>query len=401
MRLSRIAGAGGRWLAGAWLGSLACCPQAAAELLKIHGTTYRALCNPVTGDVHTNSAQRSAFTLVMAGNQWRISVTNLALPGHWETRQSDGTNTFVIVPAGGGSATKDVEPARISQEATVTPGRIHTTLNADPLGVSLAYLAFIASAAELVDDTDPMPAPWTTTRDNMGNRGYRWEVQDEAGSPRVRRFELVRDRSLDRGFDEELLQLGTDYPDTSKEYARLLAAYDERGLIETGHVRARFVTLSETNSAGRLLPTTARLETFYPPPNGIRRGSVFELEVAGIESADATPAVRIASPPPAGTRVFDYRFKKQAGRKVFKYAEYVTRAGEDWPAAGDVRLAAQRDRWLRSGRDVSDFVDVRKRRLRIGWIAGAAALAGAGYALWRKRGGGGVTLEKDSRGGGS
>lgn len=384
MRLSGIAETGGRRILAVWLGVAACCPQAGAvELLRIHGTTYRALCNPLTGDVYTDSVRRSAFTLVMAGHQWRISATNVASPRQWETRQSDGTNTFVIVPAGGDPATDH------SQEATVTPGRIHTTLNADPMGVSLAYLAFIASPADLADDTDPMPAPWTTTRDNMGNRGYRWEVQGEAGSQSVRRFELVRDRSLDRGFDEELLQLAIDYPDTSKEYARLLAAYDERSLIETGHVRARFATVGETNTAGRLLPTAARLETFYPPPNGTRRGSVFELEIAGIESTAPTPGQRIAAPPSAGTRVFDYRFKKQAGRKVFKYAEYVTRAGEDWPAAGDARLGAQRDRWLRSGRDVSEFVDVRQRRWRIGVIAGAAALAGAGYAVWRKRGGGG------------
>lgn len=79
MRLSGIAETGGRRILAVWLGVAACCPQAGAvELLRIHGTTYRALCNPLTGDVYTDSVRRSAFTLVMAGHQWRISAEDLA-----------------------------------------------------------------------------------------------------------------------------------------------------------------------------------------------------------------------------------------------------------------------------------------------------------------------------------
>jgi len=319
----------------------------------------------------------------MSGRAWNVRVTDTDNPRWWELRAYDGTNSYSLRPLGGAFKAESPEQQRVDTNAVLinnAPWPIPSE-GADPLGIAAVCITygwspetFRTNGLGLVE----IPIPWTVVRDNLNAWGYKWVVHSWMDGRFLDSFEVVRDNRLDQDRKKELFRPEFDYPETLKAYNGYMAQLQDRHLRSNGCVRARYRVANWCRTNSVTLPQISKLEVFYPPPDSELPGRVFEVKgttfVTRETSAPMAPEVQ------RDTVVADYRYKRAKNTRIFKYAEYCLRPGDQWKGEHDPALLAQADEWLKHGRKYTHFADSGKRWFA--WFLLAAVLAAPALIAW-------------------
>lgn len=366
------------------------------KVIEVYGEYNTSAQNPKTGRAYVQDPRHvhAAFCVVICGNAWKITATNLSdisdptigfvlkkstVGQIW----SDGTNTFTMEPAHGQGAYATTNIVT----ASPTPFYLES-FDPDFLEMSLPWLTYCLSTNTSHPDKNghvTQPVPWLQPRFSPMAYGFRWIISPTADGEFISKLTLVRDHALDLSDGRTLLRTDFVYPNSLAAYER-----DENRLkllktIPNGFVQAKFTCLDWyfTNEAS--IPAESELQQFEYNPSQRYRYPVFEGRLTAakivLRNADVANIFPKVTQP---TQVVDFRYRRASRSRIYRYAEYTLQPGESWKSADDAVLLAQAARYLKYGPRYDFFLSPHKRNYLAWLLLVGVMLIPAIAVLWKK-----------------
>jgi len=329
----------------------------ANQTIVISGSVELQDYNPTTGKPHTNQHSRSSFVVMLSGDSWKCSVTNVDWPQWHAEFAYDGTNTYTILPfekalfAPFRGDWNTNPPSTGLHFLAIEPSDLFLQRGVDNYGLFTVWLTYGLCPQRLkTNKLGLVDRPLSGARQHPGGFGYKWLVDASPDGRFANRCEVVRDKALDLDYTGEFFRRELDYPETRqqiKEYEQHLAG---RRNTPTGYVKYRYTCTDWWRTNGFMIPAAASLELSISPRDGLLPWRVTKLKAANVtvRAGRQNLLLQIVAP----TQVQDYRYKRANESHIFKYAEYWLKAGESWKPANDPKLVAEAEEWLRSGPEI-------------------------------------------------
>jgi hypothetical protein len=341
------------------------------QIIEVIGTVDLQDYNPNTGQPHKDQHSLNTFAVTLSGDKFRICITNNDWP-QWAAQVNfDGTNTYTILPFSnalhppfGAQKSNTNPPPTDLQRVIIEPSSRFIQRDTENLGLSMTWLTYCFScqwsptnSAGLIE----LSLPLSGARRQLGAFGYKWVIVPSEGGRFVNKCDVVRDKSLDLGKEEELLRPEFDYPETLTEYNENVFDLTDRYQIASGLVKSRYRCLDLLGTNGIVIPIQSTFESFINPvsPDSSHRPfRIIKLKATTINVRDGVENLlpRVSTL----TAVEDYRYKRADKVRIFKYAEYKLNPGDPWKSSHDPELLAQAVDWMQHGRKFKHFANQSK-----------------------------------------
>lgn len=351
----------------------------AGQIIEVRGQVYAEKHNPKTGEVYSKSKSHGNFQAVICGDLWRFSVTNVDDGSFWSEVVYDGTNTYVIVPAGqyyqhGVAGDKSLNTARVIPSADFLP------IGRDDFGLTIGWLTYGLSPRTVEkkkgkNGAFEIPLPWET---RMVSFGFKWSFEFDNTARFLKTASAVRDHQLDINQKDEILRPEIRYPEDLSARNEYMVAVGIRKAIPTGFVGGRYSCKEwKKMENGNLIPASSELETFdspFPHPSGKMRLKADEISIKD-GNQEVLPKVEVR------TSIDDYRCRKVGSDRILSYGKYTLQPGETWKKNGDAFLAKITEEEFKDGTKL-DFT-TRSRNI-LAWMLLAVLCGPVAFMLWKK-----------------
>ncbi|HEX5220620.1 MAG TPA: hypothetical protein VFZ59_13700 [Verrucomicrobiae bacterium] len=336
--------------------SMSCGRVLGEQTLEIRGLTSWQDYSPWNGQSAEQYQAQHEFVAFISGNAWSFRVVNRDRPQWWGELVFDGTDTYTIQPKTQyGFLAKDqghVPETNLNEVLIEKSPRF--LRKSDELNLSIGWLTYGLSResvqinnAGFVD----MPTPTREIRSNPRAFGYKWVIKYSEDGRYATTCEVIRERALDLGDQDELLRPEMDYPETLASYNEYMELLGLRKATPTGFVDCRYTCTAWIRTNGLIAPTASKLEVFWYDPG--RGAAPFPRKIVTLTATnvvvhegrrDLLPNVKVQ------TAIQDYRYKRASTERIFKYADYTLSPGDTWKTDKDPVLLAAAENHLQHGR---------------------------------------------------
>lgn len=355
--------------------------------IHISGEINSDCYNPKSGAIYTDDSVRADFKVKISDSDWSISVTNRADNTRWEKLVWNGTNLYLFQP----NKYYYAHEKKLAEATliTVSPSPVYFSLDGeDPTGLNVVWLAYGFSpvaASTNQDGVVALPLSWRGGRNSLGAYGYRWSLGEWAGWRFLNTLEVVRDHSLDLAAEQELLRSGMDYPENLVTFNLRNQDLRHRLEIPDGFVEATYNCTSwlQTNSVA--IPLISEFKRYSPPFQGSTHEKPFyiaKLVAKTVSVSDEAARLLPMQADESHSVVRDYRYKKMNDTRIFKYAEYELRKGDNWKSANDPELLAKQRAWLKHGKKYRDFSNGKSV---LSWLILGLIVVPVAVMMWKKQ----------------
>jgi len=359
----------------------------AGQTLRISGEINSDRYNPKSGVIYTESSNRAEFQVVISDSDWSISVTNRADNTRWEKLVWNGTNLYLFQPNKYYYAhEKKLEEATL---VTVSPSPVYFSLDGeDPTGLGVVWLAYGFSPIAVSTNQDgivSLPLSWRGARCSLLAYGYKWLLGDWVGGRFLKTLEVVRDHSLDLDAEQELLRSSMDYPEDLLGFNVLNEGLRFRSDIPDGFVEATYSCTSWFQTNSEAIPLISEFKRYLPSFQGTNHNKPFyiaKLVAKSVSVSDEAASFLPMLAEESHSIVRDYRYKKMNDTRIFKYAEYEMRKGDNWKSANDPDLLAKQQAWLKHGKKYRNFS---KGKSVLSWLILGLFIVPAAVMVWKKQ----------------
>lgn len=363
-------------------GSVAVAGGGGRQVIDIFGR-YSGRCqDPNTGNTLTNEPKTfdAIFRVSLAGDAWAIAVTNLSdisVPSiNWFLSKGslvqlwcDGTNTYTMQPANDQSALSDGYSSNL---VTVSRSQFYVASYFDDLlGASLPWLTYCLDPRLCKSDAgEPaaIPVPWLQPRFSPYGHAFEWVVNGTENDRFVKFLTLVRNRKLDLSDKVSLLRPNFVYPNSASSYERIIRQIEDIRSIPDGWVESEFKCTEFLFTNGMIFPARSQFKEFAYDPRFAQAHPFYKAELQldkiciSEDGKDITPSVT------KSTHVFDFRYRKESGERIYRFAQYTLQAGERWKADDDAGLLAEAQNYLTHGPRYDAFLGNRQVRKHLVWL---------------------------------
>lgn len=325
-----------------------------SETVVVQGTYEDVRYNPRKLTIYTNLTIEAAFTAIISEDGWKILATNLNDKASWSEIIYDGTNTYTLTPYGD----HFLEPPGESNLVfcTVSPGSIYVCPVADEVKISIPWFTYGLSPSTVTPvktNKFVLPLPGTIGRSYPTGYDYNWLMESSADGRFLKNCQVVRDYSLDLDEKQELLRPELNYPHSLAELSKIRSEIAwEKKEVPDGFLITRYECTEWRATNNLLIPVKSEMESYQAAyPDSPQAKARLEADSVTL----CPDGQRLVSSPDAPTLVNDYRYKKVKGHRMFEFAEYTLRPGDDWKPDNDPAILAQVDYQLKYGRRYDDF----------------------------------------------